>query len=138
MYVVGKILRPSLDGMLGHPNVIPSRMLPSNHLHDNILDLAAAVKKVDSTIHWINQYPGISIRETNIALSTGKRLVQWVALSNVRSTGAWVTRNRVRQNFFAKETMQWQGLMLDLQICGTTCEPLQYLAVTCHWCTLPT
>ena len=64
-----------LDRILGHPKVIPSRMLPSNHLHDNILDLAAAVKKVDNTIHWINHYPGISIRETNIALSTGKRLI---------------------------------------------------------------
>ena len=78
MYVCSwekKILRPPLDGMLGHPKVIPSRMLPSNHLHNNVFDLAAAVKKVDNTIHWINQYPGISIRETNIAPSTGKRLV---------------------------------------------------------------
>ena len=75
MYVVGEILLPPLQGILGHPKVIPSRMLPSNHLHDNILDLAAAVKKVDNTIHWINHYPGISIRETNIALSTGKRLI---------------------------------------------------------------
>ena len=75
MYVVGEILLPPLDGMLGHPKVIPSRMLPSNHLHDNIFDLAAAVKKVDNTIHWINHYSRISIRETNIALSTGKRLI---------------------------------------------------------------
>ena len=77
MYVCSweNIATPPLDGMLGHPKVIPSRMLPSNHLHDNILDLAAAVKKVDNTIHWINKYPRISIRETNIALSTGKRLV---------------------------------------------------------------
>ena len=64
-----------LQGILGHPNVIPSRMLPSNHLYDNILDLATAVKKVDNTIHWINHYLGISIRETNIAQSTGKRLI---------------------------------------------------------------
>ena len=52
--------------------------------------LVPVVQRVDNFTHWINRYPVDKMYSNQCILFAGLRLIRWIKLSSLSTTGCWI------------------------------------------------
>ena len=86
------------QSILGYHPPLPPRFLwqfAGTHVYSSQSSVA---QRVDNAIQRISRYPADKGWQNRAALSTARRVIQRIALSTLRTTGAWAERGTIEKS----------------------------------------